>query len=53
VPGLKVVGSASAFSFKGKAFSIPEIARQLGVTHLIEDTEPPHRGRRAVETALK
>ena len=38
VPGLKVVGSASAFSFKGKAASIPEIARQLGVTHLVEGT---------------
>jgi TolB-like protein/Tfp pilus assembly protein PilF len=38
VPGLKVVGSASAFSFKGQSVSIPEIARQLGVTHLVEGT---------------
>ncbi len=38
VPGLKVVGSASAFSFKGKFVPIPEIARQLGVTHLVEGT---------------
>jgi TolB-like protein/cytochrome c-type biogenesis protein CcmH/NrfG len=38
VPGLKVVGSSSAFSFKGKSASIPEIARQLGVTHLVEGT---------------
>ncbi len=38
VPGLKVVGSASAFSFKGRAVPIPEIARQLGVTHLVEGT---------------
>ncbi len=38
VPGLKVVGSASAFSFKGKSVPIPEIARQLGVTHLVEGT---------------
>ena len=38
VPGLKVVGSASAFSFKGKSVSIPEIARQLGVSHLVEGT---------------
>ncbi len=38
VPGLKVVGSASAFSFKGRSVSIPEIARQLGVTHLVEGT---------------
>ena len=35
---LKVVGSASAFSFKGKSVPIPEIARQLGVTHLVEGT---------------
>ena len=38
VPGLKVVGSASAFSFKGKSVPITEIARQLGVTHLVEGT---------------
>ncbi len=38
MPGLKVVGSASAFFFKGKPTSIPEIARQLGVTHLVEGT---------------
>ena len=38
VPGLKVVGSASAFSFKGKAVPIPEIAKQLGVTHLVDGT---------------
>jgi len=38
VPGLKVVGSASSFSFKGKAVSIPEIARLLGVTDLVEGT---------------
>ncbi len=38
VPGLKVVGSASAFSFKGKSVPIPEIARQLGVTHVVEGT---------------
>ncbi len=28
VPGLQVVGSASAFSFKGKSVPIPEIARR-------------------------
>ena len=38
VPGLKVVGSASAFSFKGKSVPIPEIARQLGVSHVVEGT---------------
>ena len=35
---LQAVGSASAFSFKGKSASIPEIARQLGVTHLVAGT---------------
>ncbi len=38
VPGLKVVGSTSAFSFKGKNVPVPEIARQLGVTHVVEGT---------------
>ena len=37
-PGLKVVGRASALSFKGKPTSIPEIARQLGVTQLVDGT---------------
>jgi TolB-like protein/Tfp pilus assembly protein PilF len=38
VPSLKVVASTSASSFKGRAVPIPEIARQLGVTHLVEGT---------------
>jgi TolB-like protein/Flp pilus assembly protein TadD len=38
VPGLRVVGSTSAFAFKGKAVSIPEIARELGVSHVVEGT---------------
>ena len=38
VPRLKAVGRASAFSFKNKPTSIPEIARQLGVTHLVAGT---------------
>ena len=36
VPGLRVAGSTSAFSFKRMAVTLPEIARQLGVAYLVE-----------------
>jgi TolB-like protein len=36
VDGLKVASRTSAFSFKGKDTPIPEIARQLGVRHVLE-----------------
>ena len=36
VPGLKVSARTSAFHFKGKNAPIPEIARQLGVAHVVE-----------------
>lgn len=36
VEGLKVASRTSAFSFKGTATGIPEIARQLGVAHVLE-----------------
>jgi TolB-like protein len=36
VPGLKVSARTSAFHFKGKDTPIPEIARQLGVAHVVE-----------------
>ncbi len=36
VEGLKVASRTSAFSFKGKDTPIPEIARQLGVRHILE-----------------
>jgi adenylate cyclase len=36
VNGLKVASRTSAFSFKGKDTAIPEIARQLGVQHVLE-----------------
>jgi TolB-like protein/tetratricopeptide (TPR) repeat protein len=35
VPGLTVRGRTSAFSFKGKNVTMPEIARQLGVTYVV------------------
>lgn len=50
VPGLRVAGSTSAFSFKGRAVPVPEIARQLGVTHIVEGTVR-RRGNRVIITA--
>ena len=36
VPELKVPSRTSSFYFKGKSTQIPEIARQLGVSHVLE-----------------
>lgn len=36
LPGLRVPGRTSSFSFKDKDLSIPEIARQLNVAHVLE-----------------
>ena len=36
VEGLTVSSRTSAFSFKGKDTAVPEIARQLGVAHVLE-----------------
>ncbi len=36
VPGLRVVSRNSAFSFKGKSVPATEMARQLGVSYLVE-----------------
>lgn len=36
VPGLKVTARRSSFSFKGKAARIADIARELGVEHVLE-----------------
>ena len=36
IEGLKVASRTSAFSFKGSNTPIPEIARQLGVRHVLE-----------------
>jgi TolB-like protein/Tfp pilus assembly protein PilF/predicted Ser/Thr protein kinase len=36
VPGLKVTARTSAFSFRGKDLKIAEIARELGVAHVLE-----------------
>jgi len=36
VPGLKVTARTSAFSFRGKDVKIADIARELGVAHVLE-----------------
>ena len=36
IPGLRVAARTSAFSFKGRDVGIPEIAKQLGVSNVIE-----------------
>jgi len=36
VPELKVPARTSSFYFKGKSITIPEIARELGVAHILE-----------------
>ena len=36
VKGLQVTSRTSAFAFKGKDISIPEIAEKLGVEHVLE-----------------
>ena len=50
VKGLKVASRTSAFSFKGKDTPIPEIARQLGVQHVLEGSVRK-QGRRVRITA--
>lgn len=36
IPELRVISRSSAFSLKGKAIDVPEIAKRLGVTHVLE-----------------
>ena len=36
VPGLKVTGRSSSFAFKNRDMDLRSIARQLGVTHILE-----------------
>jgi serine/threonine protein kinase/tetratricopeptide (TPR) repeat protein len=47
IPSLRVPGRTSAFYFKGKEVPLAEIARQLGVTYLVEGSV-----RRSNETVL-
>ncbi|MBI4626597.1 MAG: TIR domain-containing protein [Verrucomicrobia bacterium] len=52
VPGLRVAGSTSAFSFKGKLVPIPEIAQKLGVAYLVEGTVKKSGGRVRITAKL-
>jgi TolB-like protein/Tfp pilus assembly protein PilF len=36
IPELRVISRSSAFSLKGKEMEVSEVARQLGVTHVLE-----------------
>jgi len=36
IPELRVISRSSSFSFKGKGISIPEVAKQLNVAHVLE-----------------
>jgi adenylate cyclase len=36
IPDLKVISRTSSFAFKGKSVALPEVARQLGVRHVLE-----------------
>jgi len=36
IPELRVISRSSAFSLKGKNIEVPDIARRLGVTHVLE-----------------
>jgi adenylate cyclase len=36
IPELRIISRSSAFSFKGRNLEIPEIAKQLNVTHILE-----------------
>ena len=36
IPGLRVVGRTSSFSFRGRSVGAPEIARELRVSHLLD-----------------
>ncbi len=52
VPGLKVVGRASSFQFKGKSADPAAIATALGVAYLLEGSVRKEAGRVRVTAAL-
>jgi TolB-like protein/tetratricopeptide (TPR) repeat protein len=52
VEGLKVPGRASSFWFKGKRADPPEIARKLGVTHLLEGSVRHAGGRLRIDAEV-
>jgi TolB-like protein/Tfp pilus assembly protein PilF len=52
VKGLRVTSRTSAFAFKGKDISIPEIAEKLGVKHVLEGSVRMAGGRVRITTQL-
>ncbi len=52
VSALSVVARSTAFNFKGKAIDIPEIARQLGVSYVLEGSVRKAGGRVRITAQL-
>lgn len=52
IPDLHVISRSSAFSFKGKNVPIPTVAKQLGVTHVLEGSVRKSGDRLRVDVQL-
>ncbi len=52
IPALRVISRSSAFSFKGKGRKVAEIARELGVAHILEGSVRKSGNRVRISTQL-
>ncbi|HZZ36487.1 MAG TPA: TIR domain-containing protein, partial [Caulobacteraceae bacterium] len=52
VSALSVVARNTAFTFKGKSFEVPQVARQLGVSHVLEGSVRKAGGRVRITAQL-
>ena len=52
IPELRVISRTSAFSFKGKSFTLNEIAKRLKVNHVLEGTVRLHEERLRITAQL-
>ena len=52
LPDLKVISRTSSFSFKGRTVPLPDIARQLGVRHVLEGSVRGAGGRVRITAQL-
>jgi adenylate cyclase len=52
IPDLYVISRSSAFSFKGKNVQIPNVAKQLGVTHVLQGSVRKSGNRIRITTQL-
>ena len=52
VSALSVVARSTAFTFKGKSIDVPEVARQLGVSHVLEGSVRKAGGRVRITAQL-